>query len=82
MGNSLGKLFVITSFGESHGRCVGTIVDGCPAGLPLTVQDIQGEVDKRRPGESMVATTRVEEDKVEILSGVLMEPPLAPPFVY
>lgn len=70
MGNSLGKLFVVTSFGESHGRCVGTIIDGCPAGLPITVEDIQREVDKRKPGISMAATTRAEEDKVEILSGV------------
>ena len=70
MGNSLGKLFTITSFGESHGRCVGVTINGCPAGLPLTEKDIQREVDKRRPGGSMAATTRVEEDKVEILSGV------------
>jgi len=70
MGNSLGKLFTITSFGESHGRCVGIIVDGCPAGLPITVEDIQREVDRRKPGASMAATTRVEEDKVEVLSGV------------
>jgi len=70
MGNSLGRLFVITSFGESHGRCVGTIIDGCPAGLPITADDIQREVDKRKPGAAMAATTRAEEDKVEILSGV------------
>ena len=49
MGNSLGKLFTVTSFGESHGRCVGIIMDGCPAGLPITEEDIQQEVDKRRP---------------------------------
>jgi chorismate synthase len=70
MGNSLGKLFVISSFGESHGRCVGTVIDGCPAGLPITVDEIQREVDKRKPGRSIAATTRVEEDRVEILSGV------------
>ena len=70
MGNSLGKLFAITSFGESHGRCVGIIIDGCPAGLPITEQDIQREVDKRKPGVSMAATKRAEEDKVEILSGI------------
>ncbi len=69
MGNSIGKLFTITSFGESHGRCVGVTIDGCPAGLPLTEEDIQREVDKRRPGATVAATTRVEEDKVEILSG-------------
>ena len=66
----MGRLFTITSFGESHGRCVGTIVDGCPAGLPITEEDIQKEVDKRRAGESVAATTRLEADKVEILSGV------------
>ncbi len=70
MQNSFGKLFTITSFGESHGKCVGTIVDGCPAGLPITEADIQKEVDKRRAGESVAATTRLEKDRVEILAGV------------
>lgn len=70
MENSLGKLFTITSFGESHGKCVGTIIDGCPAGLPVTEQDIQDDVDKRRPGVKTISTGRAEEDKVEILSGV------------
>ena len=70
MSNSLGKLFTITSFGESHGRCVGVIVDGCPAGLSITAEDIQREVDKRRPGLDMAATSRAEEDKVEVLSGI------------
>jgi len=70
MGNSLGKIFTITSFGESHGNCVGIIIDGCPAGLSITEEDIQREVDKRRPGVWVAATARVEEDKVEILSGV------------
>ncbi|MFC1987842.1 chorismate synthase [Chloroflexota bacterium] len=70
MENSFGKLFTITSFGESHGRCVGVTIDGCPAGLPLTEEDIQREVDKRRPGASIASTTRAEEDKVEILSGI------------
>jgi len=73
MENSLGKQFTITSFGESHGRCVGVTIDGCPAGLPLTEEDIQREVDKRKPGASVAATRRVEEDKVEILSGVFNE---------
>jgi len=70
MENSLGKLFTITSFGESHGKCVGVIIDGCPAGFPITLNDIQKEVDKRRPGGSVASTTRAEEDKVEILSGL------------
>ncbi|MFC2071892.1 chorismate synthase [Chloroflexota bacterium] len=69
MENSFGKLFTITSFGESHGRCVGIIIDGCPAGLPVSEEDIQREVDKRKPA-STIATARVEEDKVEILSGI------------
>jgi chorismate synthase len=69
MGNSLGQLFTITSFGESHGRCVGIVIEGCPAGLALTEADIQREVDKRRPA-AVGATRRAEEDKVEILSGV------------
>jgi len=69
MENSFGKLFTITSFGESHGTCIGIVVDGCPAGLPIAEEDIQREVDKRKP-TSPVATTRAEEDKVEILSGI------------
>lgn len=70
MSNSFGKQFVITSFGESHGECIGIVVDGCPAGLSLSVNDIQQEVDKRRPGSGTYATTRVEQDRVEVLSGV------------
>ncbi len=70
MDNSFGTLFTITSFGESHGKCVGVIVDGCPAGLAVSEEDIQREVDRRRPEASVAATSRVEEDKVEILSGV------------
>lgn len=69
-GNVFGRNFVLVSFGESHGKCVGAVVDGCPAGLPLTEKDVQEELDKRRPGHSVVATSRKEEDRVEILSGV------------
>ncbi len=69
MGNTLGKLFTITSFGESHGDCMGVVVDGCPAGLSLTEADIQPEVDRRRPGAAGT-TERQESDKVEITSGV------------
>jgi chorismate synthase len=71
MHNSFGRIFTMTSFGESHGRCVGVVVDGCPAGLPLTAEDIQPDLNRRRPGDSTVATARREKDKVEILSGVL-----------
>lgn len=70
MSNSFGKQFIITSFGESHGECIGIVIDGCPAGLPLTIDDIQQEVDKRKPQPGTYATTRTEGDKVEVLSGV------------
>ena len=68
MQNSFGKLFTITSFGESHGSCMGVVVDGCPAGLSISAEDIQKQVDKRK-STGIAATGRVEEDKVEILSG-------------
>ncbi|MCW4021276.1 MAG: chorismate synthase, partial [Candidatus Bathyarchaeota archaeon] len=67
--NSTGKAFVLTCFGESHGACIGAVIDGCPAGLPLTEKDVQNEVDKRRPGFTAISTPRKEEDRVEILSG-------------
>ncbi len=73
MSNTLGKLFAITSFGESHGQCVGVIIDGCPAGLPITEADIQKELDRRKPGIGVAATPRTEEDKVQILSGIFDE---------
>ncbi|MFH0748351.1 MAG: chorismate synthase [Candidatus Bathyarchaeota archaeon] len=69
-GNSIGKCFVITCFGESHGSCVGVLIDGCPPGLHLSSQDIQDEVDRRRPVSNHISTSRKEEDTVEILSGV------------
>ena len=69
MANSFGKCFTITSFGESHGKCIGVIIDGCPAGLSLNQNDIQSEVNKRKPG-AVGTTERVENDCVEILSGV------------
>ena len=69
MGNSLGKIFNVTSFGESHGNCMGIVVDGCPAGLPVTEADVQQEVERRRPGAAGT-TERWEPDKVEIISGV------------
>ncbi len=69
-GNSFGKLFSFTSFGESHGIAIGCIVDGCPPGLSLTEADIQPELDRRKPGQSKYTTQRRETDQVEILSGV------------
>jgi chorismate synthase len=70
MGNSIGKSFSLTCFGESHGRCVGVVVDGCPPGLSVSISDVQMEVDKRRPISDDVSTARREEDKVEFLSGI------------
>lgn len=69
-GNSFGKLFTITSFGESHGPSIGCIVDGCPPGLALTEADLQGDLDRRRPGKTRYVTQRQELDQVKILSGV------------
>jgi len=69
-GNSIGKLFVVTTFGESHGPAIGGIVDGCPPGLPLTESDLQHDLDRRKPGKTRHTTQRREPDEVEILSGV------------
>ncbi len=69
-GNTLGTLFTVTSFGESHGPAIGCVVDGCPPGLAITVADIQAELDRRKPGTSRHVTQRREPDAVEILSGV------------
>ena len=69
-GSTLGKLFCVTSFGESHGPAIGCVVDGCPPGMALTEADIQTDLDLRKPGTSRHVTQRREEDKVEILSGV------------
>jgi chorismate synthase len=69
-GNTLGKLFCVTSFGESHGPAYGGVVDGCPPGLALSEADIQGELDRRKPGTSRHVTQRRESDRIEILSGV------------
>jgi len=69
-GNTLGKLFCVTSFGESHGPAIGCVVDGCPPGMELSVEDIQQDLDRRKPGTSRHVTQRRESDTVEILSGV------------
>ncbi|MBC7840537.1 MAG: chorismate synthase [Nitrospiraceae bacterium] len=69
-GNSFGHIFTITSFGESHGPAIGCVVDGCPPGLALSVDDIQHDLDRRKPGTSRHVTQRQESDTVEILSGV------------
>lgn len=69
-GNSIGKEFRVTSFGESHGRCIGVIVDGCPVGLTLSEADVQAELDRRIPLQPKIVSGRIEKDAVEILSGV------------
>ncbi len=71
MGSSFGQLFRISTFGESHGGGVGVIVDGCPPRLPLNLEAIQAELDRRKPGQSRITTPRKEDDRVEILSGLL-----------
>ncbi len=69
-GDTFGRLFTVTTFGESHGPALGCIVDGCPPGLPLSEEDIQRDLDRRRPGKSRFVTQRREPDTVKILSGV------------
>ncbi len=71
MASTFGTLFRIATFGESHGPAVGVVVDGCPPRLPIDVEEIQRELDRRRPGQSRITTQRQETDRVEILSGVL-----------
>ncbi len=69
-GNTFGKLFRITTFGESHGPALGVVIDGCPAGLELSEKDIQPYMDRRKPGQNQKTTARKEDDRIEILSGV------------
>ena len=69
-GNTFGKLFTVTSFGESHGPALGCIIDGCPPGLELAAADLQRDLDRRKPGQSRFTTQRREDDEVQILSGV------------
>lgn len=70
MGNSIGRLFKLTTFGESHGKALGAIVEGCPAGLTLDLEKIRLEMQRRKPGQSKITTQRKEEDEIELLSGV------------
>ena len=69
-GNSFGNLFKVTTFGESHGAALGAVLDGVPAGIELDIEYIQKELDRRKPGQSKVATARNEADTVHILSGI------------
>ena len=69
-GSSIGDVFRVTTFGESHGLALGCIIDGCPPGMALNERDLQGDLDRRKPGTSKYATQRQESDQVKILSGV------------
>ena len=69
-GNSFGKMFKLTTFGESHGVAIGGVIDGCPAGLEIDVEKVQDDLNRRRPGQSAIVTQRKEPDTVEFLSGI------------
>ena len=81
MANTFGHLFRITTWGESHGDAIGVAVDGCPPRLPLEVEEIQKELDRRRPGQSEISTQRKEGDRAEILSGVFEGETLGTPIL-
>ena len=79
MGNVFGKLFRISTFGESHGGGVGVVIDGCPPGIAITPEEIQMELDRRKPGQSRISTPRKEADAVSILSGIYEDRTLGTP---
>lgn len=78
-GNTFGTLFRLTTFGESHGEAIGGIIDGCPANININLEEIQKEIDRRKPGQSDITTPRIEDDKVEILSGIFNDTTLGTP---
>ena len=78
-GNSFGEIFRITTFGESHGKAIGVVIDGCPAGLAIDLNFIQQELDRRKPGQSAITTQRKENDTFEILSGIFENKTLGSP---
>jgi len=78
-GNSLGRMFKIVTFGESHGKAIGVVIDGVKAGMKISTRDIQKDLDRRRPGQSKITTSRREKDSVEILSGVFKGKTLGTP---
>jgi chorismate synthase len=78
-GNQFGTLFKISTFGESHGAAIGVLIDGCPAGLEISQEAIQTELDKRKPGQSSITTQRKEKDQVKILSGIFQNKTLGTP---
>src|SRR3989338_9662745 len=73
VGNSFGTIFRVTNWGESHGKAIGVVIDGCPSLLPITEKEIQKDLDRRKPGQSNITTERKENDIVEILSGTYQE---------
>ncbi len=77
--NTFGELFRVTTFGESHGPAMGAVIDGCPAGVPLMLADLQAALDRRRPGQSALTTARQEADRLEVLSGVYEDKTLGTP---
>ena len=79
MANTFGKMFSITTWGESHGDAVGVVVDGCPPQIEIDIADIQKELARRRPGQSRITTQRRESDEAQILSGVFEANRSAPP---
>ena len=78
-GNSFGDIFTLTTFGESHGEALGCVIDGVPAGLTVSLLDLQDQLDRRRPGRLNVSTSRDESDKAQILSGVFEDKTLGTP---
>ena len=81
-GNTFGKLFTVTSFGESHGPALGCVIDGCPPGLELSSADLQHDLDRRKPGQSRFTTQRREDDEVQYCLVCLKEKLQAPQLVY
>ena len=70
MGNTFGKIYKISTYGESHGKSIGVVIDGCPSGIEIDTNYIQSELDRRKPGQSKITTPRKENDLIEVLSGV------------
>ena len=79
MASTFGKIFKITSFGESHGKAIGGVIDGCPAGFKIDISEIQKQLNRRRPGQSQITSQRQESDKVEFLSGLMDDITLGTP---
>ena len=72
MANTFGKIFRFTSFGESHGKAIGGIIDGCPAGIKINSKEVQKQLNRRKPGASILTSERNEKDKIEFLSGIYL----------